>query len=208
FSSDHVAWWDTLSEPYCVQDETTKQSLLRWTELSTTNAIQFWRVVPAGFGAFFNIRSGRQWIIIATPNLMDKDGHVDFFTRWNRYLQEFNQMDPVFCIENGLEAIRLEPGNHLILRPNTPYVVVTMENTVITGGFYLSMHTLQDSLIGAIHTFILPSLLTEGEKPPFVMFARRLVHYFHNAFVLNDSSDRAHLPALSTLDGVRDLFAL
>ncbi|KAF8810356.1 hypothetical protein BYT27DRAFT_7070461, partial [Phlegmacium glaucopus] len=94
------------------------------------------------------------------------------------------------------------------LRPNTPYVIVTMENTVITGGFYLSTHTLQDSLIGAIHTFILPSLLTEGEKPPFIMFAHCLVHYFHNVFILNNSSDRAHLPALSTLDGVQDLFTL
>ncbi|KAF8813076.1 hypothetical protein BYT27DRAFT_7085351, partial [Phlegmacium glaucopus] len=94
------------------------------------------------------------------------------------------------------------------LQPNTPYVFVTLENSVITGGFYLSTHTLFNSLMGLIHTFVLPSLLTEGKNPPFTIFIRRLVHYLHNSFILNDFSDRDHLPTFSSLDGVRDLFAL
>lgn len=67
---------------------------------------------------------------------------------------------------------------------------------------------LQDSLFGVIHTFILPSLLTEGENPEFSIIARRMVHYFHNALVLNDSSDTEHLPSLSTMDEVGDFFCL
>jgi hypothetical protein len=62
--------------------------------------------------------------------------------------------------------------------------------------------------MGLIHTFILPSLLTEGKHPPFSMFARRLMHYFFNSFVLDDPSDKDHLPVLHTMEGARDLLSL
>lgn len=79
---------------------------------------------------------------------------------------------------------------------------------MVTGGFYLSSHTLYETLIGRIHTFILPSLLTEGKSPPFTTFVRRVVHYMHNAYVVNDSSDRSHLLSFSSLDDARDLLTL
>jgi hypothetical protein len=113
FSSDHVAWRETLYDPFCDEDDSTKLSLLRWTEASTVNSVRFWRVVPAGFGAFFDIRSGRQWVIIASPDRRDVDVEVDRFTRWDRYLQDFSYESPDFNIETPLEAIRLEPGNRL-----------------------------------------------------------------------------------------------
>lgn len=95
-----------------------------------------------------------------------------------------------------------------ILRPNTPYFLLTLEHTVLTGGFYLSTHTLYETLLGQIHSFVLPSLLTEGKKPQLTIFARRMVHYMHNAYVLNDSSDRDHLLSFTTMDDVRDIFSL
>lgn len=62
--------------------------------------------------------------------------------------------------------------------------------------------------MGQIHSFILPSLLTEGKRPPLSVFARRIVHYMHNAYVVDDSSDKSHLLSFSTLDDTRDLFSL
>jgi hypothetical protein len=95
-----------------------------------------------------------------------------------------------------------------ILRPNTPYVTITLEHAVITGGFYLSNHTLYETLIGKIHAFVLPSVLTEGTDPPFALFVRRVVHYMHNSYVKNDSSDHGHLLPLTTMDDARDLLSL
>jgi hypothetical protein len=86
--------------------------------------------------------------------------------------------------------------------------VITLEDAVITGGFYLSSHTMYGSLMGKIHSFMLPSLLQEGDGLPFFMIFRRLVQYLHNAFVLDDFSDKEHLPPLSTMDGARNLFSL
>ena len=62
--------------------------------------------------------------------------------------------------------------------------------------------------MGQIHTFILPSLLTEGRQPPLTTFIRRVVHYMHNAYIVNDFSDRGHLLFFSTMNDARDFLSL
>lgn len=113
FSSDHAAWRETLSEPYCDQDDITQLSSLRWTEASTGNATRFWRLAPAGFGIYLDIRAGLQWVIIATRDNRESENLVDEFARWDRYLQNFDAMSPNFNMDTALQAIRLEPGNRL-----------------------------------------------------------------------------------------------
>ena len=95
-----------------------------------------------------------------------------------------------------------------ILWPNTPHIIISLEPTIVTGGFYLSSHTLYETLIRQIHSFILPTLLTEGTKPPLTIFICRIVHYMHSAYVMNDSSEGSHLLIFSSLDDTRDLFSL
>ena len=51
FTSEHAAWRDTISDPYC-DGETSEYMSLRWTDLSTTDAIQFWKMTPAGLELF------------------------------------------------------------------------------------------------------------------------------------------------------------
>lgn len=109
FSSDHAAWRDTPQKV----DDMAKRSLLRWTDVSLENSVQFWRITPAGFGSFFDIRSGHLWLIVASPRPVEEDGIPEYFSRWDRYLQDFNRLKPTFSIETPLEAIRLEPGNRL-----------------------------------------------------------------------------------------------
>ena len=112
FTSEHAAWRDTVSDPYC-DGETSEYTSLRWTDLSTTDAIQFWKMMPAGFGAFFDVRSGLQLIIIATPICADEDNNTVSFTCWSCYLHNFDRLNPEFYSENHIEAIRLEAGNRL-----------------------------------------------------------------------------------------------
>ena len=112
FSSDHVAWRETSFNPYCVFDSSDESSL-RWTDISTVNAVQPWRIAPAGFGIFFDIRSGSQLVIIATAVCSNDEKSKDFLTQWGHYLQGFEQLDPELFSGNVFEAIRLESGNHL-----------------------------------------------------------------------------------------------
>lgn len=113
FSSDYAAWRNTLQDPSSVLDDTSKQQILRWTDVSTKNSVQFWRLVPAGFGAFFDVRSGSLWIIIATSRAVEDDKDPDCFTRWDRYLEDFDRLKPTFAVRTCLESIRIEPGNRL-----------------------------------------------------------------------------------------------
>jgi hypothetical protein len=112
FASNHVAWRETAFNPYCVYDS-SEESSLRWTDVFTINAVQFWRIAPAGFGFFLDIRSGCQLIIIATEECANDEGNKDFFTRWDHYLQDFDSLDPESYSDNKFEAIRLERGNRL-----------------------------------------------------------------------------------------------
>lgn len=116
FASEHVAWRETTSEPYCDLESFTDSSL-RWTDVSTANAVQFWRITPAGFGMFFDVRSGHQLIIIASSQVTDIDDSEIPFTgsHWGSYLQNFDRLNPNISstTDTKLEAIRLEPGNRL-----------------------------------------------------------------------------------------------
>ena len=124
FSSDHVAWRDTLLEPYCVYDDIKTLSTLRWTNIYTQNFAQFWQIPPARFGAFFDVRSSVQLFIVGSCHMQDSDNdsftHVsddeeeqctDLFTRWDRYLGGFHQAIPELLGNKRLEAVRVEAGN-------------------------------------------------------------------------------------------------
>lgn len=109
FSSDHAAWRETTP----TSEEIEKLSSLRWTDVSMTNAVQFWRIVPSGFGSYFDVRCGSIWIIVATPTAVEEGEVPDFFSHWDRYVQDFSPISPTFGTDTRLDSIRLEPGNRL-----------------------------------------------------------------------------------------------
>ena len=111
FTSEHAAWCDTISDAYC-DDESSEYTSLHWTDLSTTKAIQLWKMMPAGFGAFFNVCSGQQLIVIVAPKCANEDKNTNFLAQ-SCYLHKFNRLDPGFYSENHIKAIQLEAGNHL-----------------------------------------------------------------------------------------------
>ena len=103
FPSDHAVWCDTQFDPYCINDDLAKQSLLCWTEAAMSNFVQFWRITPAGLGMFFDIHSGQQIVIVAMQDITNEDNN----------LLDFDRLNPTFDIKTGLEAIPLQPENCL-----------------------------------------------------------------------------------------------
>ena len=76
-----------------------------------------------------------------------------------------------------------------VLRLNTLYATVALENSVLQGEYYLASHTLMPSLHGLIHSFIMGiSVAFEDDIAP-MFFIRRMVHYFHNSLVSNSNLD-------------------
>ena len=112
FSSDHIAWRETASNPYCVYDS-SEESSLRWIDVSTVNGVQPWKIAPVGFGIFLDIRCGSQLVIIAMAMCSNDKESKGYFTRWGRYLQGFDQLDAEIFSGNAFEAIQLQSGNRL-----------------------------------------------------------------------------------------------
>jgi hypothetical protein len=112
FSTEHVAWRETILNPYCEFDSLEK-SPLRWTDVSTANAIQSWTIAPGGFGIFFDVRSGSQLVIIATGKHIDDDEGEGTVVQRNCQFQESVEQDEEIYSEYVFEAIRLEAGNRL-----------------------------------------------------------------------------------------------
>jgi hypothetical protein len=78
---------------------------------------------------------------------------------------------------------------HSILPPNTLYATVAVEDCVITGGHYLSSYTLTQSLYGLVHSVMLGSSVADPDDIVPGLYIRRLVHYFHTAYVVNNLLD-------------------
>lgn len=76
-----------------------------------------------------------------------------------------------------------------ILPPNTLYASIAIEDSVITGGYYLSSYTLTHSLYGLIHSFILGTSVAEHDDISPGLYILRLVHYFHTSYVVNHLLD-------------------
>ena len=67
FTTEYLAWRETRSLAYCKEEDDFPMRLLRWNDFSNTDAMQWWRMVPHGFGMYFDVHEGSQWIAIAAP---------------------------------------------------------------------------------------------------------------------------------------------
>ena len=67
FGSEFVAWRETKSLAYCSQEDPSLIKLLAWNDIATQHSTQWWTLTPHGFGLSMDVRSGCQWIVIATP---------------------------------------------------------------------------------------------------------------------------------------------
>ena len=112
FGSEYLTWRETKSDVYCKQEDPLLLNLLRWNDISTAHSIQWWTPIPYGFGAFWDVRSGSQLVVIAgavrTSSVMFDSL---FFENPQYYLPGFQRSK----VDNGRftmhpEAILLTPG--------------------------------------------------------------------------------------------------
>jgi hypothetical protein len=106
-----------------------------------------------------------------------------------------------------------------ILRPNTPYRVLTIQSSIYAGGLFYNTSSITQSCIGLLQSFIGPSTPYEPGlfKASRLLLARMLIH-IHQQFVLDaimetspheDSPvDLVHLPDLETMGGMLAVLSL
>lgn len=62
--------------------------------------------------------------------------------------------------------------------PNTPHFVLGMENSICYGGHFYSTMTMQQTLSGVIHSFILDKFLTNTTHQTSRQLLRRILVFF------------------------------
>lgn len=96
-----------------------------------------------------------------------------------------------------------------ILRPNTPYRVLAVENTVLSGGLFYSISNINQSCIGVFQSFL---SVKNSHQPGLFKTSRlllsRMLIYIHQQFVLDENTDAGHVPNLDTMDGVSTILSL
>jgi len=108
FMTEHLAVRETRSLTHCKEEDNSMIGILRWNDFSTVDAVQWWRLVPHGFGAFFDVLAGSQWIIIAAPACSPLD--PDFFATSDLYINELTETETPNPEYIRPEAILLTAG--------------------------------------------------------------------------------------------------
>ncbi|KAF8881525.1 hypothetical protein CPB84DRAFT_1620616, partial [Gymnopilus junonius] len=98
------------------------------------------------------------------------------------------------------------------MRPCTPHAVVTLQHSVTMGSHFFAMSTIQDTMIGMMHTFVLEKLVTNTAHNDFLQVIRRMIVFVHGALIRNtveeDDEARAHVPYPRDMKSLVDLLTL
>lgn len=98
-----------------------------------------------------------------------------------------------------------------ILRPNTPYRLLNIDSTILSGGLFYSFSNIAQSCIGVFQSFLAAS---KSHQPGVFKTSRlllcRMLIYIHREFVLDQDPDQKleHLPNLDTMEGVLAVLSL
>ena len=115
------------------------------------------------------------------------------------------------------------------MRPNTIHAVYTLSSLVVHGGHFFSTSTMRDSLAATLHTCILNRLITNTYHSPAYTLICHMIDLYHHALIkcnmdnnselllfwkqnysltLELDSTMAHIPDVSTPDGLIDLLSI
>jgi hypothetical protein len=98
-----------------------------------------------------------------------------------------------------------------ILRPNTPYRMLTVQSTICAGGLFYCMSNITESCIGVFQSFL--SISTPQDPASFKasrLLLSRMLIYMHKKYVVEGvtSVSAMDLPDLETMDGVLAVLSL
>ncbi|KDR70309.1 hypothetical protein GALMADRAFT_76417 [Galerina marginata CBS 339.88] len=97
------------------------------------------------------------------------------------------------------------------MMPDTTHLVYTATHTICGGGHHFASCTMQHTMLGMMHTFILDDFISNTNHPPTRMLLSRMATFYYHGLVLNkyneDEDSYAHLPDLQSFSSALDLIA-
>ncbi|TFK17417.1 hypothetical protein FA15DRAFT_568602, partial [Coprinopsis marcescibilis] len=145
--------------------------VMRWTLAGLGGAVSYWHIDSDGFGTFVNIVCGSKWWCIgkSEKGFLESDA----FLKMDAERADGGQGWDV-------EGILLTPGTTLIMPPNTPHAVFTVENSICKGGFFYSYRSMDRTFAGMVNSTFINSSVTNTDHPVSRTLIRRMVHHLYN----------------------------
>ncbi|KIM43805.1 hypothetical protein M413DRAFT_68970 [Hebeloma cylindrosporum] len=191
---------------------------VRWGLAATAGARTWWHIDSNGFLTANQVKDGDKiWIV-----LRDDDDH---FIKTCAF-DGFKVDEPG---KYTMEAILLRPGTVILMRPNTNHMVFTPSHTICHRSHFFSTGSMQDTLRGTIHSFVVHYHITNTNHPPAGMLLRWIALFYHAAFIGNGidlmegnflllfvwflylnvlDHESQHLPNVMTPEGLVDFLSL
>ncbi|KAF8878615.1 hypothetical protein BD779DRAFT_1474695 [Infundibulicybe gibba] len=218
FTSDLWARWATRELHDCGSHLPLPADDIRWGLAATSGATHWFHIDSDGFGTFIDVQTGGKLWIVARPK--PGESNADFARIDLLHSSGFDISKPN-AYQWDLEAVFLQRGTRLIMRPNTPHAVYTHGHAICHGGHFYATSCLQDTLYSLIHSFVAGSVVTNTEHRASRQILRRMVQFYHHVHTNELASSipvaacgvpvegyQDHMLSLDTSSGVLDLFSI
>ncbi|KAF8881118.1 hypothetical protein BD779DRAFT_1675606 [Infundibulicybe gibba] len=212
FTSDLWARWATKELHDCGSHLPLPADDIRWGLAATSGATHWFHIDSDGFGTFIDVQTGGKLWIVARPK--PGESNADFARIDLLHSSGFDISKPN-ADQWDLEAVFLQRGTRLIMRPNTPHAVYTHGHAICHGGHFYATSCLQDTLYSLIHSFVAGSVVTNTEHRASRQILRRMVQFYHHVHTNELASSipvaegyQDHMLSLDTSSGVLDLFSI
>ncbi|KAF9049143.1 hypothetical protein BJ165DRAFT_1464582 [Panaeolus papilionaceus] len=202
FTTDLVSWRLTMGELNCPRGEEYPTSKFRWALVTTKGGLHWVHLDNDGFATFIHVRTGAKWWIIATP----KKGHEDA-AEFAHLEKDYDASLPRPDLWD-YEAVLLTENTMLLMRPNTRHVVLTVDHTIVAGGYFYSTPCLTDSLKAFIHCFNADGAVTNSNTAASRPALQRILSFFYVGLVKkgvhHETDEYHHLPNLESSHGCQE----
>lgn len=79
------------------------------------------------------------------------------------------------------------------MRPNTPHMVFTIEDSIVHGSHFYCTSTLTDTFAGIVHCLIAENVVTNTSHFSSRALLLRMLHHFHQEFIVLEHDHKGML---------------
>ncbi|KAF9029859.1 hypothetical protein BJ165DRAFT_1535851 [Panaeolus papilionaceus] len=202
FMTDLVSWRMAMGELNCPRGKEFPISKLRWALVTTKGGVHWVHIDNDSFATFLHIRTGAKWWIIAMP----KEG-VEDTTEFIHLQKGFDASIPCPDLFT-YEAFLLTEDTMLLMWPNTQHIVITVDHTIVAGGYFYNTTCLTDTIRALVHCFNTDGAITNSNTPASRPALQHILSFFYASLIKqgihHQSDEFQHLPILESASGCQD----
>ncbi|PPR04726.1 hypothetical protein CVT24_011849 [Panaeolus cyanescens] len=205
-SDDNAAWRATKGRFFCPPDELFPYSHTRGAYVSMEGTVNGLQIPIDGSAMVLNVKCGALWVIVGSPVFEDSGFRVSSFASVRTFADAEGMLQDSHWAH---EAVLVSPGIDLIIRPNTPFATVALEDVCYTVENFYVTGTLVETFAGLAHTLCSSHISKSTSTSSSCLILQRFIIFLHAAFVQSDidPDEFSHILDIGTPEGCSNFLA-